>query len=138
LRFGNISIAAAEIKRDNGYRGPSFVVDTHSRTGYSGSPVFVFRTPGSIFARQDSIMGGGHILLLLGVHWGQFPERWELTPTMAPVTEGAEASLITDGHYVLGLSGMTCVAPAWELLRLLKADPVAQQRREVEERIARA
>jgi hypothetical protein len=53
---------------------------------------------------------------LLGIHWGQFPEIWQLSAGQIE-----EASLITDGKYVKGMSGMTCVCPSsaiWEVLNL--------------------
>src|SRR5205823_82762 len=49
-RFGNISMLPnknATIEQPTNYRGESYVVDMHSRTGFSGSPVFVYRTFGS-------------------------------------------------------------------------------------------
>ena len=52
-RFGNISMlpsAKATIKQPTGYQGESFVVDMHSRTGFSGSPVYVYRTFGADLA----------------------------------------------------------------------------------------
>lgn len=125
LRFGHISMKEANIKQGaTGYLGPSFVVDMHSRSGYSGSPVFVYRTGGSIFAKQGTILGGGHLMMLLGIHWGQFPEIWELSghASSAEVADPAEAELIVDGQYVRGLSGMTCVVPSWDILNTL-ADP---------------
>ncbi|MFZ3328329.1 MAG: hypothetical protein WA231_21685 [Methylocella sp.] len=48
-RFGNISVlpsSFAKIKQETGYDGESYVVDMHSRTGFSGSPVFMYRTLG--------------------------------------------------------------------------------------------
>ena len=49
FRFGHISIIDARVKQETGYAGRSIVVDMHSRSGFSGSPVFVFRTAGSMF-----------------------------------------------------------------------------------------
>ena len=49
-RFGNVSMMPNEsalIEQPTGYKGISYVVDMHSRTGFSGSPVFVYRTFGS-------------------------------------------------------------------------------------------
>jgi hypothetical protein len=74
LRFGNISIMSANIPSPLGYTGRTIVLDMRSRTGYSGSPVFVYRTHGSIFAKPDSLITGGHLLKLLGIHRGQFYE----------------------------------------------------------------
>ena len=125
LRFGHISMKEANIRQSaTGYMGPSFVVDMHSRTGYSGSPVFVYRTHGSIFARPETFVFGGHFMKLLGIHWGQFPERWEISarPTSEEDADPAEGELILDGRYVRGLSGMTCVVPAWDIQKAL-VDP---------------
>jgi len=63
-------------------------------------------------------MSGG-MLVLLGVHWGQFSERWDIE-RRSIVSEAESEATITDGKYVMGFSGMTCVAPAWELLELIE------------------
>jgi hypothetical protein len=57
------------------------------------------------------------MLELLGIHWGQFPERWELR-NGAPAEE-SRRDLITEGAYVQGMSGMTCVIPAWHIREVL-------------------
>ncbi len=47
-RFGNLCLVANEnalIKQENRIERPCHVVDVRSRTGFSGSPVFVYRTP---------------------------------------------------------------------------------------------
>jgi hypothetical protein len=47
-RFGNISLLAhddAPIEQPNGMKRPSHIFDLRSRPGFSGSPVFVYRTP---------------------------------------------------------------------------------------------
>lgn len=49
-RFGNISQMPnrnALINHETGYSGEIYVIDMHSRDGFSGSPVFVYRTLGS-------------------------------------------------------------------------------------------
>jgi hypothetical protein len=46
-RFGNISVMPTPILQPNNVKRPTYLVDMHSRTGYSGSPVFVYRTPGN-------------------------------------------------------------------------------------------
>ncbi len=49
-RFGHISIMDAKIVQDQtGFLGRSILLDMNSRTGFSGSPVFIFRTLGSHF-----------------------------------------------------------------------------------------
>ena len=145
-RFGNISMLPnpnATIEQPTGYRGESYVVDMHSRTGFSGSPVYVFRTFGSDLTRvgghdfeeieidNAQIEGtygnrmrarGGRIrarslFQLLGIHWGQFPERWELRDKSK--LKESRKDLIVEGGYVEGMSGMTYVIPAWNILEVL-------------------
>ncbi len=116
-RFGNISIMPQKIPQPTGATElTSFVLDVHSRTGYSGSPVFVYRTlfsdlsdaPGNIAAGPHS-----HFINFLGVHWGQFPEQWEIESGVAMLPQGV--SLSNDAKYISGFSGMTLVLPAWQL-----------------------
>jgi hypothetical protein len=138
-RFGNISMLAnpkATIKQETGYRGESYVVDMHSRTGFSGSPVYVYRTFGSDltagflgyeFEALDLRNQGGrlrgrlrahNLFQLLGIHWGQFPEKWELRDK--PKLKESRKDLIVEGGYVEGMSGMTCVIPAWQIMEVLE------------------
>ena len=47
-RFGNISLLASEdapIEQPNEQKRPSHIFDMRSRPGFSGSPVFIYRTP---------------------------------------------------------------------------------------------
>jgi hypothetical protein len=47
-RFGNLSLLAKDdepIEQPNGQRRPSHIFDLRSRPGFSGSPVFIYRTP---------------------------------------------------------------------------------------------
>ena len=136
LRFGHISMADAPITQPNGYKGESLVVDMHSRTGFSGSPVFVYRTVGSHFleGKKGSILvGGGHMMSLLGIHWGQFPELWELKEKFREDIS-AEGSMVVDGAYVEGLSGMTCVCPSHAIRKVLDM-PKEQERRQATEQV---
>lgn len=156
-RFGNISMlpsSEATIKQPTKYEGESFVLDLRSRAGYSGSPVFMYRTPGAdlsgvsdafpelhvqidagLIAHQLSENGftaSAHrshpadialklprtMFRLLGVHWGQFPERWEReNPDL--LSDSRRRALIPESAYVSGLSGMTCVIPAWEIRKVI-------------------
>jgi hypothetical protein len=139
LRFGNISIMNANIRQKTGYRGPSIVVDMHSRTGFSGSPVFAYRTSGSHFGKggvAGAIKGDeeifvGHTMQLLGVHFGQFPEVWKIGDV--PISREEETSLLTDGKYVEGLSGMTTVILANDLRALLYQEKFVTARKEADE-----
>ena len=131
-RFGNISIMPQVIPQPTGANHlMSFVLDVHSRTGYSGSPVFVYRTlfsdltapPGNIEAGPHS-----HFIHLLGVHWGQFPEQWEIESGKKPLPQGV--SLSDDAKYISGLSGMTLALPAWQLRDFLDMKKFVDKRDE--------
>lgn len=107
LRFGNISIMPSPIEQPTKKVRDSFFIDMHSRAGYSGSPVLVYRTPGTDLAeimRTKKMQLGACFVLLLGVHWGQFPETWKV--------EGSN-------QHVKGVSGMTAVVPAWRIIEML-------------------
>lgn len=126
-RFGNISMMPIPIPNKRGKSPESFCLDMHSRSGFSGSPVFVFRTMGSDLR---TVVEGGDINLvppsmyLLGIHWGQFTEDWELNEELS----GPEKEIALSGKnkkIIKGLSGMTVVAPVSairELIDLYKDD----------------
>ncbi|WP_256807804.1 trypsin-like peptidase domain-containing protein [Bradyrhizobium sp. Bra64] len=119
-RFGHVSMMDARIEQSTHYKGRSIVLDMHSRSGFSGSPVFVYRTIGSHFFEPQPgkvLTGGGHYIKLLGIHYAQFPESWELKAKQTTSTV-TQAVLQADSHYVEGLSGMTCVVPAADIMRI--------------------
>jgi hypothetical protein len=126
-RFGNISVMpVAGIKQPTNATLESYVLDVHSRTGYSGSPTFVYRTPGSDLRMSSFVTGpGANFVKMLDIHWGQFPEKWKLTATgkVKPSTGKAKSAsqprrFIGEAE-IEGLSGMTCAIPSWALLELL-------------------
>ena len=161
-RFGNISLLPnemAKIPQETGYNGVSYIIDMHSRSGFSGSPVYVYRTFGNDLTTFDSefesiemelgelelspsrlgrsSLGatshfGGQVrshrgklrtrnfMKLLGIHWGQFPELWELKGGPSIFKESSR-SLVKNGAHIEGVSGMTCVIPAWQILELLNS-----------------
>jgi hypothetical protein len=139
LRFGNISIDPTPIKQENGQVADAYCIDLHSRSGYSGSPVFVYRTaesdleppakrpefgPGLYKARQ--------MFQLLGIHFAQFPEMWEVTST-GQLRHGVEGGpLLADGKYIKGLSGMTLALPAWKINEVLNMPKLVAQREKME------
>ena len=69
------------------------------------------------------------LFALLGIHWMQFPERWEINnpPLVDPAEESA---LVRKGAYVDGLSGMTCVIPAWEIMEVLNLPKLQEARKQ--------
>lgn len=69
VRFGNISVMPSPIKQPNGLMADAFCIDLHSRSGYSGSPVFVYRTPGNDLEEQPSTDPNRLRLLAAGTHF---------------------------------------------------------------------
>lgn len=142
-RFGNISVMPQPILQPTGSRSDSFILDVHSRTGYSGSPVFVYRTFGSDlttgninFQGVPDILGSAvtspfdHFVMLLGIHWGQFPEQWEIK-TKKKAELSSEAMLDqANERYIEGMSGMTLAVPSWEIRDFLNMPKLKNERDE--------
>ena len=129
VRFGNISVMPMPIEpMANGVKD-SYCIDLHSRSGFSGSPVFVYRTPGNDI-EQSFLMGASRItagfLYFLGIHWGQFPEVWEIGGKEK--TDEVALGLIGGGKYVKGFSGMTCVMPVEPILDALNIQSLRDER----------
>ena len=131
VRFGNISSNPIPIRQPEPVNclADSYCLDMRSRKGYSGSPVFVYRTPGydleEIPGSGDQtklLTSGRNHLSFLGIHYGQFPEIWEVASDgklKDQESKKEHKELLTDGRYIKGLSGMTCVLPAWSILEVL-------------------
>jgi hypothetical protein len=142
-RFGNISMLPsieAPIEQGTGGSCPCFILDMHSRSGVSGSPVFVYRTFGSDLTRvehhtkikfgaSDMILQGETLFKFLGVHLGQFQEEWEIG-TNRRIAESRKKHLVREGEYVVGMSGMTIVIPAWEFEKVLNLPELVKMRKE--------
>lgn len=122
-RFGNISRLADErapIEQWTGASRPCHLTDMRSRTGFSGSPVFVYRTPSAELLDVHEHGWGMHpiqnyFLKLLGVHCGQFSETIEATKAKAE----ARGDPIVEGDGLESPSAMNTVAPAWSITELL-------------------
>jgi hypothetical protein len=152
-RFGTLSMMDAPIKQPTGFRGRSIIVDMHSRTGFSGSPVYIYRPgPTSLMTHIKENypnlpkyeghppsfrkwgIGNNVQVRLLGILWGQFPELWEIRDGANQPREAA--SLVIEGAYVRGFSGMSCVIPASQIheilelpkLKSLRAAPTAHRK----------
>jgi len=118
-RFGCISAMPSPVEQSGPGKGlkDSYCLDMHSRSGYSGSPVFVYRTPGTNLEhtlRTGVPDLGRSMLCLLGVHFGQFQEELKVSGDQHPP--------------VYGPSGMTCVVPSWKILELLDKKELKQER----------
>jgi hypothetical protein len=141
VRFGNISMLPTPIEQENGAVREAYCLDMRSRSGYSGSPVFVYRTPGFDMVdgkdkdgRGRPVFTGEKLLLLLGVHWGQFNEYWKVIEQKADAK--SEAALAREGQYIKGLSGMTCVAPAWAIMETIENTKLKDLIAAADERLA--
>ena len=159
-RFGNISVMPTHhsmIEQDTGMRAPVYVIDMHSRSGFSGSPVFVYRTPGqdlttpiemqfqvqidknwldrSPLRTEDVRVRANTIFNFLGIHIGQFAEEWETRDTIKVGAESKKRGLIKDRAFVKGWSGMTVVVPAWDIIHVLENVPeLVAMRREKDDK----
>ena len=83
--------------------------------------------------------GGVNFFGLLGIHWGQFPYLWQVSESGELVREDASAdpdSLIAGERFIKGLSGMTCVLPAWAIIEVLNMDALRVQRERANARLA--
>ena len=143
-RFGNVSLLATDkgpIRQPNGSVRPSHIFDMRSRGGFSGSPVFVYRTPGGDL-RLDSPVAtatknnGGQIIFnklgenrffkLMGIHAGQYHEKAKANKERDVQDESD--TVIRDGDQLKIPGGMTLVIPTWEIIELLNSPNLAKQR----------
>jgi hypothetical protein len=107
---------------------PSWLNDTHSRYGFSGSPVWVWRSKyDDLRAYRDQASGywpempRESFLFLLGCHRGQFRED-----TKIYAAEGRK--LIQSGDDIEIPGAMTVVVPAWSISELLNDPKLTAQR----------
>jgi hypothetical protein len=125
VRFGHVSVMPQSVLQPSGSTGGSFLLDVHSRSGYSGSPVFVYRTHiGDLTTLPTQINMQNHFIKLLGIHWGQFPEKWEIKESK----HIGEVSVEGNEKYVEGLSGMTLAVPGWDIMKLLNTKKLKEER----------
>jgi hypothetical protein len=153
VRFGNLSMlanSAAPVELETGAKLPCHLVDTRSRSGFSGSPVFIFRGIASDLGyipygwERKHIKGGidspylaeltrpeTTFWGLLGIHCGQF---WDPIEVRKARTKERLGDPIAEGDTLEVQSGMTIVIPAARILRLLESEDLemARQRRDDE------
>jgi hypothetical protein len=121
-RFGAIAQVGGDpiVQRDrNGFKQESILVECHSLSGFSGSPVFAYRSANIRSGQQITEMLGRDDdtdlwvapqyarVYLLGVDWGSDP--W-----MEDVRDKRTDSPVNN-EYVRAPSGMAHVVPAWSL-----------------------
>ena len=104
VRFGDIAMLPAPIRSPRGIDQESYLVEMHSVSGFSGSPVFIgtYNELGSLAQR------------FLGVDWGHIPH-------VHPVLD---ADARHPSYTVEQNSGMMMVIPSWKLEEMLDSDEI--------------
>jgi hypothetical protein len=128
-RFGNISMLPWEpIPQSNsGIAQESFLVETRSLGGFSGSPVFVRIPSGMKRVYREGVRHTGEGgFWLLGVDWGHLP-------VYEKVKEKNRRDDIPEGWVVESNSGQMAVVPAWRLRDLLDQEELAVVRMKSDE-----
>jgi hypothetical protein len=139
LRFGSIAMLPFEkVRLQNGFMQEAFLVETRSISGYSGSPVFVYKplqvtttipaSPyefGSVETTVTSITDPVGYPMLLGIDCGHVRDR-------EPILN-AEGGPHQYGWHVETNTGMAIVIPAWRLKDLLNKPELVMQRKEKDE-----
>jgi hypothetical protein len=130
VRFGNLSLGKTVIVvREDGINQESFLVETRSLAGYSGSPIFLHILPfsyrpgfglvtSSKMEKDGKQLGVGP--WLLGIDYGHHQLK-ELVRQKCKDPVG-------DGSFVCSNSGITDVVPAWKLLDLLNDEEFVKVR----------
>lgn len=133
-RFGAIARVRGDpiFQRERGFRQESILVECHSLSGFSGSPVFAYRSANirsgdqirDMLQRDDTnlwIAPQYARIYLLGIDWGSDP--W-----MADVRDKTTDEPVGNG-YVRASSGMALVVPAWRLRGVLDHPDLVEIRR---------
>lgn len=119
------------VSGEDSFWQPSYLNDMRSRSGFSGSPVWVWRIPsddmdmGDVdghFPERPSIGMERRFLRLLGVHCAQFREEVEITEI------SSENKRSKAGYKLEIASSMTIVVPAWDITTLLDSPKLEHQR----------
>lgn len=130
-RFGHISALPIEpIRTEQGILQESFLADVRSLSGYSGSPVFAYRSlPSKDLQTEEQAIGSlwtrGLELRFLGVDCGHLP-------TLAKVRDADRHTWTEPPLWAEQNSGMAVVVPAWRVRQLFEMEEVVEMRRETE------
>jgi hypothetical protein len=159
VRWGHVAMMPTAVADQDAptKKEESFIIEIHTISGYSGSPVFVrpVETPKLLPQWPLPSVTNTHIMLsgsasfpppgvappsrpvvkrdggpwLLGVEWS-YLHYWE--PEQVKVDRGVKR----DPDKLMRVNtGMSAVVPAWHLLRLLKRDELELQRKEEQEKM---
>ena len=134
-RFGSIAampnpLIPVATGPDDLYKRPAFLNDMRSRQGFSGSPVWVWRSQEGDLSDYNAY-GTSHggmaahfarpFLCFAGIHREQFPERTR-------VLLSKDENLVRRGTELTIANAMTIVIPAWEISRLMDNPQLCNQR----------
>jgi hypothetical protein len=137
VRFGAISMMAdpseGVMNSHLGRTVESFLIETHTICGYSGSPVFLHIDPTVKRPETDTTPS---------TTWRG---PWLLGVDTANITEASEVLQFNEkekawehsGDYVRQSTGMIAVTPAWHITALLNDPALAEERAEVESEMKR-
>jgi hypothetical protein len=162
-RFGNVSMLADDeepIKQTNGNLRPSHLFDIKSRPGFSGSPVFIFRTLSADHMRGADESFAPSDVLRAAITSYRFNADFIRSSDIGEYDSGYE-EYIRYGNFVrlLGIhtdqlkdrvdvtseadpnspgvkfripNSLTIVVPAWRIISLLNEEKIAVQRKQRE------
>jgi hypothetical protein len=135
LRFGNIAMMPLEpIEHPDGYLQESFLVESRSLGGYSGSPVFAYlpadpkrrnyppKPHAAISKRQ---------IKCIGVDWGHLSH-------MEPVLAADKKTPTDQKLWVKVNTGMSPAVPAWRLEQLLDDEATIMNREQEDRNLAKS
>lgn len=128
VRFGNLA-SALTVKIRNDHRDleqESFLVETRSINGFSGSPVFLYRDAHGLGSYPYSLGESSRWPCLLGVNWGHL----NCVGVNDFVVDWSDERPERMTHN----SGMALVVPAWTLAELLDSEEVSGVKDDWEER----
>jgi hypothetical protein len=121
--------ATVPIEHPWGFTQPSFLIECRSVSGYSGSPIFVYRVQTTVAAGLVAIGSerGGKAALprLLGLDWGNLDRVGHNDYAIDWAESDADASFPRR-------SGMMVAVPAWRLAGLLDSKDVQDVKRKEE------
>lgn len=107
-----------------------FLIEVHSRGGYSGSPVFVYAMPADQVNLGSHPRKYGPQLWLLGAMWGHVTT---FEPVVDPDIPGDDKRT---GTFVRFDTNVAAVVPAWQIAHLMTGNEAAARRDLEEERRA--
>ena len=128
-RFGHLAMApTVPVKHPWGFTQPSFLIECRSVSGYSGSPIFIYRVQSTIGAGLVAIgadRGKESLPRFLGIDWANLDRVGRNDYAVDWAESDADASFRRR-------SGMMVAVPAWRLAELLDSEDVRDLKRKEE------